>query len=59
MQVSALAYAALEWILIALLLINSLLAYAIAFTREPSRHSDAARGRRALILRGRWGRDVA
>jgi hypothetical protein len=36
----ALAYAALEWVLIALLLINGLLAYTIAVTREPSWHGD-------------------
>jgi hypothetical protein len=34
-------YAALEWVLIALLLINGLLAYAIAVTREPLQHGDA------------------
>jgi hypothetical protein len=36
-----LAYVALEWVLIiALLLINGLLAYAIAVVREPSRRGD-------------------
>jgi hypothetical protein len=34
-------YAALEWVLIALLLINGLLAYSIAITREPLQHGDA------------------
>ena len=33
MQVFALAYAALEWVLITLLLINGLLAYAITVAR--------------------------
>ena len=31
----ALAYAALEWVLVAMLLNNGLLAYAIAVTQEP------------------------
>jgi hypothetical protein len=34
-------YAALEWVLIALLLINGLLAYAIAVTRGPLQHGNA------------------
>jgi hypothetical protein len=40
-QASALAYATLEWVLIALLLINNLLAYTIAIVREPSWCGDA------------------
>jgi hypothetical protein len=36
-----LAYAALEWVLIALLLINGLLAYAVAVAQEASRRGDA------------------
>jgi hypothetical protein len=36
----ALAYAALEWVIIALLLINGLLTYTIAVAREPSQHGD-------------------
>jgi hypothetical protein len=38
----ATAMAALEWVLIALLLINGLLAYAIVVARKPSRRGDAS-----------------
>jgi hypothetical protein len=41
----ALAYATLEWVFIALLLINGLLTYTIAVAREPSQHGDV----------GTWG----
>jgi hypothetical protein len=40
-QESTLVYAALEWVLIALLLINDMLAYAITATQERSRHGGA------------------